>query len=550
MAVTATQVESLYLAYFGRPAEPAGLTYWTAQTNATVDQISAAFAQQPEYTSVYGNLTRSQVVNTLYQNLFGRAAQSNELNYWVNSTDVTVDRLALALTNGATGTDRLTLDSKTQVASFLTTNAASTATATDVKTALNSAVLPSTNQTLTAYLNASTSNTVSGFYSQLAVQQPNTQKFIVTASTAADANGNAIPTSGINFGGATTAGSIALQGATGAIGTLTLAAANKATDVTVAGTSGTAAGTSAAATSFSLAENANAATPIVTTLHLNISDAAVAASSNAVGVSGLTALTTIDAANSTSALTINSSTLASLANITTGSGNDTLTVATTATNAVAQTVNSGAGNDVITATVGSAALTVNSGDGNDVLTVTTGNANLTVSTGTGNDLVTLKAIASTSGTTHVASIDLGAGTDTLKVGTANSEFANLHSAPNSTTATNATLLAQDLIKVANFHTGDKLDLSSVDSFQALSSTGAANVAQASTLLAAATAAASDVNGANNTAHTTAFQFGGNTYVLHADATGGFGSSGDGLIELTGYQGSFSTGTATGVLVAS
>ena len=45
MAVTTTQVQQLYLAYFGRPAEQAGLTYWTSQANANVTDISAAFAQ-------------------------------------------------------------------------------------------------------------------------------------------------------------------------------------------------------------------------------------------------------------------------------------------------------------------------------------------------------------------------------------------------------------------------------------------------------------------------------------------------------------------------
>ncbi|KTT52206.1 hypothetical protein SB11R_01890, partial [Pseudomonas oryzihabitans] len=378
MAVTATQVESLYLAYFGRPAEPAGLAYWTAQTNATVDQISAAFAQQPEYTSVYGGLTRAQTINQLYQNLFNRAAQSNELTYWQNSTDISVDRMALALTNGATGTDRLLLDGKTQFASAATANLSSTATASDAKAALTGAQIitsvsngTATTQTLSAYLNASTSNTAANFYQQVAVQVANQSKVAVNGALFADGNGVSI-SGGANFKDATS-GVISLNNVQSTVtnGTanpiaVSLATANKATDLTLSGTSGVATGGTAGSAVLTLTEASN--TKIVNTLHLNVSDSAVANNSTGFDVSGLTSLTTIDGANSTTGLTINSAALASLANVTTGSGADVLTVATTATNAVAQTVNSGAGNDTIGATVGTAALTINGGAGVDTIT--------------------------------------------------------------------------------------------------------------------------------------------------------------------------------------
>lgn len=552
MAVTATQVQNLYLAYFGRPAEPAGLTYWTAQTSATVDQISAAFAQQPEYTATYGSLTRAQTINTLYQNLFGRAAQSNELAYWNSSTDVTIDKLALALTNGATGTDRLTLDNKVQFATSVTTASASTASVQDVNSLFNQSVTINGTPyaSVGAYV-AATATATSGVSAAQAAAQ-----YYAAANTSLQAIIN--PTlNGASSGftadfKAQTAGTIKLDGAVGpdAIVIGATATSNKATSVAFTGNTN-------GAETLTLTEAAAAGSKIVDTLTFNVSsiDTSTTAANKVLTLvaTDLTALKTIDASASSVGFASDVSSLANLSSLKTGAGADTLTVATTATGAVALTVDTGAGNDTVTATVGSAALTVNTGDGVDVLTLTTGNANLTVNAGAGNDLVTLNAVASTAGTTHTAVIDLGAGNDTLKV----AALTNLHNVGTPATGTDnatATLLAQDLIKVSNFGAGDKLDLSSgVASFQALSTTGAANVAQATTLLAAATAAAADVTAAAGgnaaAAHTTTFQFGGNTYVLGADLDTGIGA-GDGLIELTGYQGSFAvTAGATGVLTA-
>lgn len=558
MAVTANQVQNLYLAYFGRPAEQAGLTYWTAQTSATVDQISAAFAQQPEYTATYGSLTRAQTINTLYQNLFGRAAQSNELAYWNNSTDVSVSKLALALTNGATGSDRLTLDNKVQFATLVTTTQGTAGTVDAVKTAFNPQVTGQTaaNAGVAGYVAANTSANVTA--AQAAAQYYALANTALQATISPTLTGTG-STQGANVDfKALTAGTITLNGANGT-NDISLLAANKATTLSLNGTI-------SAADSSAISELAG--TKIVDTLNVNVSStaASTAAATDKVltlGVTGLTALKTIDASASSAGVALGTlDALTSLTSVKTGAGADALSITTTAANGWTAgstvTVDTGAGNDTVTGVVGVASLNISTGDGVDVLTLTTGNANLTVNAGAGNDLVTLKAVASTGGTSHVATIDLGAGNDTLKIGTAATEFANLHTVgtppANTTDVTTAAALAQDLIKVSNFGAGDKLDLSSVASFQALSATGSANVAQASTLLAAATAAAADIGGAvgaNNAvvAHTTTFQFGGNTYVLGADAEAGLGA-GDGLIELTGFQGSFgSTVGATGVLTA-
>lgn len=555
MAVTATQVQNLYLAYFGRPAEPAGLSYWTAQANATVDQISAAFAQQPEYTTTYGGLTRSQTINQLYQNLFGRGAASDELSYWLNSTDVTVDRLALALTNGATGSDRLLLDGKTQYASSITATAAANATVSDVTgafaTPTTDVVINNTPYTsLAAYLTAVTSATStaaqvsaaqSAYYAAAAVAQTATTAPIFVG--AGDAVGNGQTTIGgtsaaasaVNFQ-SNTAGTITLKGVdTGFVDI----AGNSVASVTINGT----VDASAALTLTTNDTNTN-----ITGLNVNVSsDSTTAATQLAtLNIADLVDLTSVNASGSSAGLIIDTTALTKLATLTTGSGADQLTVSTAASNGVALTVDAGAGADTIIATTGSAALTVNGGAGADKITLNvlgTTSAVSTVNAGDGNDVVTVNAAFSSANAAHTSSITLGAGNDTLVVGTLSNAFAatgftvDLTTA-NGISAANASINA-NLVKVTDFGSSDVLD---VTNFAALNLTQAANASGAASLAQAASVAVAAAHANDNAATTTAFQFGGNTYVVTDAAAGGTFGVGDGLIELTGFTGALTQGS--------
>lgn len=108
MAVTTAQVQQAYVAFFNRPADLAGLNYWTSSPAASVANLLDAFSKTPEYTSLYSNMNSTQLVNAVYQNLFGRAVESvDALNYWVGLLDkgtVTLGSIAatvadLAITN-------------------------------------------------------------------------------------------------------------------------------------------------------------------------------------------------------------------------------------------------------------------------------------------------------------------------------------------------------------------------------------------------------------------------------------------------------------------
>lgn len=121
MAITAQQVQELYIAYLGRPADKAGLDYWMAELNAepavlTLEDLRANFVnEQPEYANTYGGLSTAQIVAKIYENLFGREGEADGLAYWtgeVQNGNVPVDMLLVAFLNGASEADRAVVDQK------------------------------------------------------------------------------------------------------------------------------------------------------------------------------------------------------------------------------------------------------------------------------------------------------------------------------------------------------------------------------------------------------------------------------------------------------
>ena len=135
MPVSVAAIERGYLAYYGRPAENAGLQYWLNAGAAAADERT--FVQNLSQTQIWADVKAQGttfVLNTIYQNLFGRAVDVAGLNYWVqqialgntNLDKVGADIAFAALNLPASSTDRQTLEARTQGAiSF--TNALDTA---------------------------------------------------------------------------------------------------------------------------------------------------------------------------------------------------------------------------------------------------------------------------------------------------------------------------------------------------------------------------------------------------------------------------------------
>lgn len=111
MATTTDLIQQLYVAYFNRPADVAGLAFWVdAYDNkgVSIDTISKNFNTAAEYTSVFAGKSADAIVNTVYQNLFGRTADSAGLNFWgpkIASGAISTADLVKAITAGALNAD-------------------------------------------------------------------------------------------------------------------------------------------------------------------------------------------------------------------------------------------------------------------------------------------------------------------------------------------------------------------------------------------------------------------------------------------------------------
>ena len=129
MAIVNTHVEAvqkLYVAYFNRPADTAGLDYWTnvveAQKGSTT-AVSAAFAAEAEYKTAFAGMTNAQVVNQVYLNLFGRAAETAGQAYWADlmaSGSITIDKVVAEIAKGAQTTDAEAYENKVSGATAFT----------------------------------------------------------------------------------------------------------------------------------------------------------------------------------------------------------------------------------------------------------------------------------------------------------------------------------------------------------------------------------------------------------------------------------------------
>jgi hypothetical protein len=144
MAITSAQIQQLYVAYLGRAADKAGLDYWlndlngstTAPATLTLENLRANFVnEQPEYTSAYAGLTRSETVSKIYLQLFGRSADAAGLEYWTNGdgASVNADQLLVAFVNGAGATDAKIVANKVLVAEVYTSSSGANYTADDAK---------------------------------------------------------------------------------------------------------------------------------------------------------------------------------------------------------------------------------------------------------------------------------------------------------------------------------------------------------------------------------------------------------------------------------
>jgi trimeric autotransporter adhesin len=125
MGINTAAVQRLYVAYFNRPADTRGLAKFEAMlgdTPATKEDlaaISGSFSGSAEYKANFEGLDSLQIVNQLYLNIFGRAADLDGLVKFADDLDSgahTVESLALHLSYAAQGTDATVVQARIDAA--------------------------------------------------------------------------------------------------------------------------------------------------------------------------------------------------------------------------------------------------------------------------------------------------------------------------------------------------------------------------------------------------------------------------------------------------
>ncbi len=117
-----SDIQKLYVAYFNRPADTAGLNYWdkiVSASNGDTTAVAAAFATSAEYVARFAGMNAHAIVDQVYQNLFGRSAELSGLNYWAGMLDdglLTIDRIVKNIADGAQGSDLTSFANKAKVA--------------------------------------------------------------------------------------------------------------------------------------------------------------------------------------------------------------------------------------------------------------------------------------------------------------------------------------------------------------------------------------------------------------------------------------------------
>lgn len=120
------KIQSLYVSYFNRPADPAGLKYWNdvlTSNPGSLKDIARTFALSAEFRLEHADDSNREIVEEIYENLFGRDPETGGLNYWTDLLDrkvITIDNVATHISSAAIGLDKVIFDGKVAAANLFT----------------------------------------------------------------------------------------------------------------------------------------------------------------------------------------------------------------------------------------------------------------------------------------------------------------------------------------------------------------------------------------------------------------------------------------------
>lgn len=120
-------LQGIYVALFGRPADPAGLAHWLKVTKDGSDltELVDVMGALPEASARFDGLSPSQIVNLIFQSLFGRDADADGLAHFVaklESGEQSIASIAINVLDGAQGNDLTIITNKIAAADAWTRN--------------------------------------------------------------------------------------------------------------------------------------------------------------------------------------------------------------------------------------------------------------------------------------------------------------------------------------------------------------------------------------------------------------------------------------------
>ncbi len=119
-------VNSFYLAFYGRPADPAGLKFWSQQladNNGELGAITQAFATSEEAQVRFGTDSVNDRIAEIYQQLFNHTPDAAGLAYWtgvIEQGHASMADVAVAILGGAKDSDATLSQLRQQAADAFT----------------------------------------------------------------------------------------------------------------------------------------------------------------------------------------------------------------------------------------------------------------------------------------------------------------------------------------------------------------------------------------------------------------------------------------------
>ncbi|MEE9397655.1 MAG: PQQ-dependent sugar dehydrogenase, partial [Methylococcales bacterium] len=115
-------VQLIYIAFYGRPADPVGLDFWAqalALNGGDLSSMIDSFGSSKEFTDRFGILTRETIINNIFNQLFSRDAETAALAFYNRGT-FSLQGIALDILNGAQRNDSQIVANKLTVAKHFT----------------------------------------------------------------------------------------------------------------------------------------------------------------------------------------------------------------------------------------------------------------------------------------------------------------------------------------------------------------------------------------------------------------------------------------------